>query len=75
MMIEREQRQFQAIADADFVEDVGEVPLDRLFADAEGFRDVFVGGSFGDERNHLQFARGESKGLARRRSSLCGEIA
>ena len=70
VVIEGEQCQLQPIADTQLVEDVGEVALDSFFANAEGLRNVLVGRPFGDQRDHFQFARGEAKGLTRRRSGL-----
>src|SRR5215469_17913546 len=56
VVIQGEEGQFEPVPYAELVEDVGEVPLDRFFADAEGLGDVLVGAAFRDQRHHFQFA-------------------
>ena len=63
MVIDREQREFHAIGHADFVENVGEVPFDGLFGDAEPSSDVFVREPFCDVSNDIEFASRESEGV------------
>src|ERR1035437_9525450 len=67
IMIQRKQRQLQAAADPQLIEDVGQVALHGFFTDAEGLRNVLVGRSLGDQGDDLKFAAGEAEGLARRR--------
>src|SRR5271165_6022630 len=74
IMVQGEQRQLQAVADPQLVEDIGQVALDGFFANAEGLRDVLVGASFGNQADHLELACRQAKGLAGRRGGLRGEV-
>src|SRR3974377_931267 len=65
-VVQRKQRQLQPVSYAQLIKDVRQVPLDRLFADAEGLGDVLIGASLGDQVYHFQFARRQPEGLARR---------
>src|SRR5947208_16795364 len=54
--------QFQPAGDAQLLEDIRQVVLDRLFADRERLGDLLVPGRRDDELHHLQLALGEAEG-------------
>ncbi len=74
MVIEREQCEFQPVAYAQLIEDIGEVALHRLLAYPERSCDVLIRTPFGDEGDNLDLAAGEAVGSARRRRGLRGEL-
>src|ERR1017187_5894007 len=63
IMVESEQRQFQPIPHAQLIKDVGEVALNRFFADAKLLGNVFIGAAFGDQSDHD--ARAWQRGVLR----------
>ena len=69
-----EQGQFETGGDAGFVEDVGEVALYGLFAEAELLGDVAVAAAFYDATDDFEFARGEAVGFALGTAGLLHEL-
>ncbi len=69
-----EEGQFKAGGDAGLVEDVGEMPLDGLFAQSELLGDVAVGATFDNATDDLELTRGEAVGFALRDGGLLHEI-
>jgi hypothetical protein len=67
----RIQREFEAVGDAEFVEDVVEVVLDGLFGDEKFFADFFVAEALGDELDDFFFAVAE-QGLFATRAGFAG---
>jgi hypothetical protein len=58
-MVHGEQSQLQAIGDADFFENAGEVMLHGLFADAEFLGDFLVGAAVCNHRNNFDLTGGQ----------------
>ena len=50
-----EQRQFQTRGNTGLVENIRQMPLHRLFADAELLGDIAIAATFDDAANHFQF--------------------
>src|SRR5713226_6444278 len=65
------QREFEAVGNAKFVEDVVQMVLDRLFGDEELFPDFLVAEALRDELNNLLLAVAEQR-LFPPRSGLAG---
>jgi len=61
-MVDGVQGEFQAVGDAEFVEDIVQVILDGLFADEELLADLFVAITLGDELHDL-FSRSLNSGF------------
>src|SRR5260370_15543610 len=55
------QREFEAVGNAKFVEDVVQMVLDRLFGDEELFPDFLVAEALRDELNNLLLAVAEQR--------------
>src|SRR6266849_5986435 len=60
------QRQFEAVGDAEFVEDIVQVVLNGLFGDEKFFADFLVAEALGDELNDFFFAVAEQRLFAAR---------
>jgi hypothetical protein len=60
------ERQFEAIGDAEFIENVVHVILYSLFADEQLFADFLVVKTLADELNDIHLAVAESRLFARR---------
>src|SRR6516162_3400827 len=75
IVVECKERQFQAIPNTQLIEDVRQVTLDGLFADAEGGGNVLVCAALGDESDDFQLTAGEPVGFARRRGRLRSQFA
>jgi hypothetical protein len=67
----RIQREFEAVGDAEFVEDVVQVVLDGLLGDEKFFADFFVAEALGDELDDFFFAVAE-EGLFAARAGFAG---
>jgi len=65
------QREFEAVGDAEFVEDVVEMVLDGLFRDEKFFADFLVAEALGDELDDFFFAVAE-QGLFAARAGFAG---
>src|ERR1700739_2170363 len=70
----REEGQFEAGGDAGFVENVRQVALHGFLAERELLGDVAVAAAFDDAAHHVEFARGETVGLALGRLGLAHQI-
>jgi len=70
-MMNRVKRQFEAVGDAELVEDVMQVVLDGLLGDEEFFADFLVAEALGDELNDFFFAVAE-QGLFAARAGFAG---
>ena len=66
IVVDRVQGQFQAVRDAEFVEDVVEMVFYGLLADEEFFADFFVAKALGDELHDFFFAIAEERLFAAR---------
>src|ERR1700680_2801068 len=62
-LIDCKQCEFQTSGDSEFVEDIAEVMLHRVFADFEVLRCLLIGITSNHGRNNLQFAGGEAEFL------------
>ena len=62
----RVEREFEAVGDAEFVEDVVQVVLDGLFGDEKFFADFLVAEALGDELDDFFFAVAEQRLFAAR---------
>jgi hypothetical protein len=69
MMMHCKQSQFEPAGEAHLAEDVGQVALDRILADGERQRDVFICTALDNRRDDLHLARGQAEGLALRPGS------
>src|SRR5262249_28487830 len=65
-MLDREERQLEAVRDPQLAEDVGEVMLDRLHADRKLLSDLGVGVSTKYREHDLELARREAERAAAR---------
>jgi len=70
-MVDRIEREFEAVGDAEFVEDVVQVVLDSLLGDEKFFADFFVAEALGDELDDFLFAVAE-QGLFAARAGFAG---
>src|SRR5207237_2748212 len=61
LVADAEERQFEAVRYADFIEDAAEMVLDRLFADRKFHGDFLIGMAFHDRGHHFQLPRSEAK--------------
>src|ERR1019366_3517985 len=59
IMVQGKQGQLQAVADSQLVEDVGQMALHGFLADPETDCNVLVGGTLGNQSDHLELAAGE----------------
>ena len=60
-MVNGEERQFQAIVCPNLVENIGNVMLDRLFADREPFCYFSIGPAGYHQREYLHFPLGQAE--------------
>jgi hypothetical protein len=70
-VVDRIQREFEAVRDAEFVEDVVQVVLDGLLGDEKFFADFLVAETLGDELDDFLFAVAE-QGLFAARAGFAG---
>src|SRR5712691_4238698 len=62
-LVNREQRQFEPCRHAQLVENIAKVMLDRVLADFEVFRNLFIRVSRHNRGNNFQLARSQAKFL------------
>ena len=60
-MIDCKQSKFHSIVNSELVENIGEVMLDGVFADAKRFGDILVCLSLNQRIDNLQFALRQAK--------------
>jgi hypothetical protein len=65
-VVNRVQRELEAVGDAEFIEDVVEMVLDGLLGDEKFFADLFVAEALGDELDDFLFAVAEQRLFAAR---------
>ena len=69
-----EERQFQAVGDSDFIEDVAEMMFDGPLADCKLLRDLPIRITFDDRTNDFPFARCQVKRFGRRFAHGLGHL-
>ena len=65
-MIDCKQSKFHSIVNSKLVENIGQVVLDGVLADAKRFCNIFIGLSLDERIDNLQFA------LCQTKSCICG---
>src|SRR6266571_291745 len=65
-VVNRIEREFEAVGDAELVEDVVQMVLDGLFGDEKFFADLFVAEALGDKLDDFLFSVAEQRLLAAR---------
>jgi hypothetical protein len=65
-MVDGVQREFEAVGDAEFIEDVVEMVFDGLLGDEKFFADFLIAEALGDELNDFLFAVAEQRLFAAR---------